>query len=311
MILLDEFQKSRMSPPTEISTENSYISYLITFISGASFGLTTVVLGQPLDTVKTRMQGLQGSTTKSSAINVLRELYRSEGLKGLYRGGLPLVIGGSFMRSAQFGVSAEAKDLLERYKVPKYIFFGVDSNILLSGIAGGLGRAMIEIPTDFLKIRKQLSQDVKMRMTWSVVQKNVLDGSLVTFSRNTILFSSFIVYVDLSKQACRNGLVPSILCVPDGTGLSSFAKGAICANLAWITCWPMDVIKTQRQSGNYSKSDGSIKLLYDNFKQGKMLRGLLPGLARSTIANGSSMVVYETVHALLSDIFQVSRKDLL
>jgi hypothetical protein len=73
----------------------------------------------------------------------------------------------------------------------------------------------------------------------------------------------------------------------------------------------MDVIKTQRQSGNYSKSDGSIKLLYDNFKQGKMLRGLLPGLARSTIANGSSMVVYETVHALLSDFFQVSRKDLL
>lgn len=301
----------RMNQSSANPTENAYISYIITFISGASFGLTTVVLGQPLDTVKTRMQGLQGTSENASAIKVLRDLYSSEGLKGLYRGGLPLLIGGSFMRSAQFGVSAEAKDTLEKYKIPKYNLFGVDSNILLSGIAGGLGRAMIEIPTDFLKIRKQVSHDVKAKMTWSMVRKNVLDGSVVTFSRNTLLFSSFIVYVDLSKQACRKGLVPSFLCVPDGTGLSPFAKGAICANLAWITCWPMDVIKTQRQSGNYSKNDRAVKLLYDNFKQGKMYKGILPGLARSTIANGSSMVVYEAVHASLSEFFQVSRKDLL
>lgn len=123
-------------------TEKAYIPYVITFISGASYGLSTVILGQPLDTVKTRMQGLRGTTSSKSAIKVLRDLYVSEGLQGLYRGGLPLVIGGSFMRAAQFGVSAEAKNLLERVEFPKYKFVGVDSNILLSGIAGGIGEIL-------------------------------------------------------------------------------------------------------------------------------------------------------------------------
>lgn len=196
-----------------------------------------------------------------------------------------------------------------RYCSPQFLVLMICDGLLSNSLLEG--RAMIEIPTDFLKIRKQLSEDKKSKTTWSMVQKNVLDGSFVTFTRNTILFSSFIVYVDLSKQACAKGWVPSIFCVPDGSGLSPFAKGAICANLAWLTCWPMDVIKTQRQSGNYTNNEGAIQLLVDNYKKGKLLRGLVPGLTRSTIANGSSMVVYEAVHSHLTEYFQVSRKDLL
>ena len=82
---------------------NEYIPYAITFIAGASYGLNTVVVGQPLDTIKTRMQGMNGSSA-SQSLSVFKELYTKEGIKGLYRGGLPLMIGGSMMRSAQFGV---------------------------------------------------------------------------------------------------------------------------------------------------------------------------------------------------------------
>ena len=82
---------------------NEYVPYAITFIAGASYGLTTVIVGQPLDTIKTRMQGMDSSLT-SNPVTVFRNLYTKEGLKGLYRGGLPLMIGGSMMRSAQFGV---------------------------------------------------------------------------------------------------------------------------------------------------------------------------------------------------------------
>lgn len=286
----------------------SLIPFGITFLSGASYGLTTVLIGQPFDTVKTRMQGM----SSSSATKVLFELYGKEGIKGLYRGGLPLLIGGSVMRSAQFGVSAKTKELLEANNFPRYNFFNtLDSYVLLAGIAGGLGRAMVEIPTDFLKIRRQVARDLKKHISFHVIRRNLLDGSLVTFSRNTILFTSFIIYIDLSKQMCSAGLVPSFLCTSDLTGLTPFAKGAICANLAWITCWPFDVVKTQRQSGIYDTNAGSWNLLKENIKAGNMFRGLLPGLIRSSIANGTSMVVYETVHSYLSNYFKVQRKDVL
>jgi len=289
------------------------MEFLITFLSGASYGMTTVIIGQPLDTIKTRMQGLSSSaSTKLSASQITRELYTKEGVRGLYRGGLPLLIGGSVMRSAQFGVSAKARELLETYQVPSYRLFNtLDSNVILAGIAGGLGRAMVEIPTDFLKIRKQVQQDAKGRITFDIIKKNLLDGSLVTMGRNTVLFSSFIIYIDLSKQACSAGLVPKFLCNEDSSGLSPFAKGAICANLAWLTCWPMDVLKTQRQSGNFNTETSALELFKENMKQGKLFRGLMPGLVRSSLANGSSMVVYEAVHKNLSNFFGVSRKDML
>ena len=35
----------------------------------------------------------------------------------------------------------------------------------------------------------------------------------------------------------------------------------------------------------------------------------MPGLARSTLANGSSMVIYEWTHTSLSEHFAVGRKD--
>lgn len=59
-----------------------------------------VCVGQPLDTIKTRMQAMK----QDSAINACRIIYNQEGIRGLYRGGFPLIIGGALIRSTQFGV---------------------------------------------------------------------------------------------------------------------------------------------------------------------------------------------------------------
>ena len=59
------------------------------------------------------------------------------------------------------------------------------------------------------------------------------------------------------------------------------------------------MVKTQRQSG---KVDGlsAFALLKRAAQTGSLYRGLLPGLIRSSIANGTSMMVYKRVHAELS-----------
>lgn len=204
--------------------------HLVTFIAGASYGLTTVIVGQPLDTIKVRMQGMP-STGKQHAWTVGSELFQREGIRGLYRGGLPLFVGGSLMRSAQFGVSGRVKHWMEEHPhLPHYKLFGLlDWQVITAGIAGGLGRGIVEIPTDFLKTRRQ----VEKGWTWS----HLMDGTAITLVRNTILYTAFMVYIDLSKQACRAGYVPSILMNENENGLTPFAKGAICANLAWLTVW--------------------------------------------------------------------------
>lgn len=279
------------------------------FVAGASYGLTTVVVGQPLDTIKVRMQGLP-SASKLSGFKVGGDLFAKEGIAGLYRGGLPLFIGGAFMRSAQFGVSGAAKTWLEENianeggnpsATPTRLFGIFDWQVMVAGAAGGLSRGLIEIPTDFFKTRRQVEHGWKIR--------EVLDGTGVTLARNTVLYAAFMFYIDVSKQLCRNGYVPSLLMTEDRRNLAPFTKGAICANLAWLTVWPADVIKTQRQSGNYA-SKSTFQLLQENLQTGRLFRGLVPGLVRSTMANGSSMVVYEYVLTTLTKKFDLERKDM-
>jgi len=275
--------------------------YGITFAAGASFGLTTVVVGQPLDTIKTRMQGIP-ENSKRSMLRVGRDVFAREGVRGLYRGGLPLLLGGSLMRSAQFGVSGKVISVLKARGVPDVKILGLtDVKVVLAGMAGGVGRGLVEAPTDFFKVRRQVEQG------WTARQ--VLGGAGVTLGRNTFLYSAFVVYMDLSKQLCAAGCVPAALTVAGGGSLTPFAKGAICANFAWLTVWPADVVKTQRQSGNYA-GVGLQQLLRANVASGALFRGLVPGLSRSTIANGSSMVVYEYVHKALSERYGVGRTDL-
>jgi solute carrier family 25 carnitine/acylcarnitine transporter 20/29 len=81
----------------------------------------------------------------------------------------------------------------------------------------------------------------------------------------------------------------------------SFIYGATCSNLAWLTVWPLDVVKTQRQSGRHP-GVSALALLSNAARGGALFRGLLPGLIRSSIANGTSMVVYKKVHAELSRV---------
>jgi hypothetical protein len=45
---------------------------------------------------------------------------------------------------------------------------------------------------------------------------------------------------------------------------------------------------------------GALALLRRAYGEGALYRGLVPGLVRSSIANGTSMMVYKRVHAALS-----------
>lgn len=71
--------------------------------------------------------------------------------------------------------------------------FGVfDYHVILAGFAGGIGRGLVEGPFEFVKVRRQVGHDWKA--------KEILQGSQATMLRNSFLFCSFMIYIDMSKQ---------------------------------------------------------------------------------------------------------------
>eukprot|EP00516_Mucochytrium_quahogii_P003330 CAMPEP_0203754550 /NCGR_PEP_ID=MMETSP0098-20131031/8140_1 /ASSEMBLY_ACC=CAM_ASM_000208 /TAXON_ID=96639 /ORGANISM=" , Strain NY0313808BC1" /LENGTH=224 /DNA_ID=CAMNT_0050645625 /DNA_START=395 /DNA_END=1069 /DNA_ORIENTATION=+ len=209
------------------------------------------------------------------------DLFRKEGIRGFYRGGLPILVGGTMFRSAQFGVYSNVLSLEHAYFGKKERVFGIfDYQVAIAGFFGGIGRGLIEGPFDFIKIRRQVDKPWKF--------SEIYKGTGLTVLRNSGLFCSFSIYLDFTKQLFPNG------------ELGPFLTGAISANLAWMTIWPLDVLKSRRQSGMYA-GKSSVSLMVDIVKSGKLYRGILPGLVRSSFANGSSMAVYSFIKQTLSE----------
>jgi len=261
--------------------------HVISFASGAAFGMASVVTAQPFDTIKTRMQagisapqsaGVQHAATSQSARQVFTELFAREGVRGLYRGGTPLFVGGALFRSAQFGCYDVALQLLGGPVKKEHRVMGgaLDPHVVAAGFVGGLGRGIVESPFEYAKVRRQVES------TWRL--RDVYRGSSITIFRNSFLFAAFAINMDV----VRHFYGP----------LSPFWNGALCANAAWMMIWPLDVLKSRRQSGLY-EGVPTLTLMRDIFRSGDIFRGLIPGVMRSTVANGCGMFVYVRVQSFL------------
>ena len=278
------------------------------FIAGFAYGITTVIVGQPFDVLKTTLHvnNSISSSSSSKLLTIIKDLYSQDGIKGFYRGGLTLAIGGGLIRASQFGFYEQSMKFITKKRkknngkegeeveeegIPlissKRIFGYFNLQVIISGFIGGIGRGLVEAPFEFIKVRRVINS------SWNF--KEILNGSGITIFRNSFLFCFFSIYLDLIQQFS-----------PNINNLYPFFTGAICSNFAWLTIWPLDVIKSMKQSGKYSNNNNNknsnLNLLSDLIKSGSLYRGLLPGLLRSTIANGCSMVVYKKVEFLLKDL---------
>jgi len=87
-------------------------------------------------------------------------------------GGIPLAIGGGLIRGAQFGVYdlvlVKLKEIYGGGIDPRNRIFGsIDQQVLIAGFFGGIGRGLVEGPFEYIKVRRQVHQEWKIREIYS------------------------------------------------------------------------------------------------------------------------------------------------
>lgn len=247
--------------------------------AGITYGITSVAIGHPIDTVKNKMQAQEGYESRN-AFNSLIQTLRTQGIRGLYRGATPQFIGSMMFRSTQFGVFTSVYTRLNNgfglYEIP--FTTGLQVRLVLGGIASGLARAALETPIDYWKIRRQVVKGVEY--------KEALTGLKVTMLGRAILLPVFFIYMFKAT--------PYKEFVFGENPLGTFFFTGVCATAAWWTIWPLEYMKSQIQGG-YGVQNLSLAQRLGVVVREKgvfgLYRGIGPGSVRSFFANGMAMTV--------------------
>ncbi|XP_011945715.1 PREDICTED: solute carrier family 25 member 48 isoform X3 [Cercocebus atys] len=238
------------------------------FAAGWIGGAASVIVGHPLDTVKTRLQAGVGY---GNTLSCIRMVYRRESVFGFFKGMSFPLASIAVYNSVVFGVFSNTQRFLSQHRCrePEASPPRTLSDLLLASMVAGVVSVGLGGPVDLIKIRLQMQtqpfQDANLGLKSKAVapvEQPAYQGPvhcITTIVRNEGLAGLyrgasamllrdvpgyclyFIPYVFLSEwitpEACTG---PS----PCAVWLAGGMAGAI----SWGTATPMDVVKSRLQA---------------------------------------------------------------
>ncbi|KAK0469560.1 mitochondrial carrier [Desarmillaria tabescens] len=213
-------------------SSSSSLSTINELLAGSVAGAAQVIVGQPLDTVKTRAQIAPSS---KGPMDILIQTVRKEGFFALYKG----------MASPLFGIAGVNSLLFASYGVSRRIISPYPQlslpQIALAGSMAGAANAILASPVEMFKVLMQgqygSTTDRRLRRVvsdqWSQwgFRKGIMRGYWITVARE------IPAYAGKFTSAYGRDLPVWALLASGSTGGISY----------WLACYPLDVIKSRVQ----------------------------------------------------------------
>ncbi|KAF0696803.1 Aste57867_12465 [Aphanomyces stellatus] len=264
--------------------------------AGTIGGVSGIVAGHPLDTIKVRLQ-TQAQT--SSIFRTFQSIVHTEGALGLYKGILSPIVSNAPINAVVFAVYGQASRFLSSSSA-------VDGNSLTplqqccAGSMAGFFQVAFSSPAELVKITMQVNTTASKDSAFACardlvrrygVYRGLYRGWQLTMMRDVPAFGSYFFAYDVMKGALTNG-------DPDQeTTLSLLLAGGIAGSVSWMLTHPIDVIKTLVQS--QPEPAKSIRdVIHANLKsQGPrfLLKGFGATTARAFPVSAVTFLVYERV----------------
>ncbi|PZC82220.1 hypothetical protein B5X24_HaOG211028 [Helicoverpa armigera] len=288
--------------------------------AGGSAGFVEVLIMQPLDLVKTRLQLQATRSTLSRSdphyytgiADCMKKMYKYEGITSFWKGILPPILAETPKRAVKFAT-------FEQYK--KIFMFGSSSptplTFSLAGLGAGITEAILVNPFEVVKVTLQ-SNKAKVKelpSTWSVTRQIVREhglgsrglnkGLTATIARNGVFNMVYFGFYHSVKGVVPEYEDPVLEFIRKlAIGFTSGVLGS-CINI------PFDVAKSRIQGPQptpgvikYSSTTGAIILVYKEEGFRALYKGLLPKVLRLGPGGAIMLVVYDYVYHFLEEKFK-------
>ncbi|TKY55857.1 Folate transporter 1 [Spatholobus suberectus] len=291
--------------------------------AGAAAGFATVAVMQPLDVVRTRFQVNDGRVSHlpsyKNTAHAIFTIARSEGLRGLYAGFLPGVLGSTISWGLYFFFYDKAKQRYARNREGK---LSPGLHLASAAEAGGLV-CLCTNPVWLVKTRLQLQtplhqtrpysgiydafRTIMREEGFSALYRGIVPGLFLQVSHGAIQFTAYEelrkVIVDFKSKGStvHNQNPDKLLNSVDYAVLGATSKFA-----AILLTYPFQVMRArlqQRPSGDgvprYMDTWHVVKetARYEGVRG--FYKGIAPNLLKNAPASSITFIVYENVLKLL------------
>ncbi|KZT52180.1 mitochondrial carrier [Calocera cornea HHB12733] len=285
--------------------------------AGTAGGIAQVLVGQPFDIVKVRMQTASAGTYAGMG-DCARKIFVNEGPMAFYKGTLTPLLGIGVCVSIQFAALQSVKrTFAERNLRAGRGGTGGEElgagQLFVAGAIAGLANGVVSGPVEHIRIRLQTqpASAPLYKGPWGAISTiysqhglaGIYKGQVPTFLREGVGYGAYfwayetLMQREMRLRRCRREEVPALWAV---------GFGAAAGYALWATIYPFDVLKSRIQTDSFGASrqykgtlDCARKLWAAEGVRG-FTRGLGPTLLRSPFANGATFIAFELAYRALS-----------
>jgi solute carrier family 25 carnitine/acylcarnitine transporter 20/29 len=297
----------------EVPDQGGVKQTLKDLFAGAVGGVAQVLLGQPFDIVKVR---LQTTSQYSGALDAAAKIYRNEGALAFYKGTLTPLIGIGACVSVQFGGFHYARRAFEAQNTEKTGSPALSyAQYYAAGAFAGIANTVLSSPIEHIRIRLQTQPHganrlyagpidcVRKLSAHQGVLGGVYRGTAVTFLREAQAYGVWFTTFEylMNADAARNAIKRE-----DISTLKVAFYGGLAGEMLWISSYPFDVVKSKMQSDAFG-AEQKYKSMRDCFAKtwraegmGGFWRGIGPTLFRALPVSAGTFATVEVTMRFLN-----------
>lgn len=288
-------------------------------LPGVAGGVARVMVGQPFDTIKVRMQVMRKGSLASvnmpyemvynNNIDCVKKMIKNEGIFSLYKGAVAPLLGNMLLLGIHFPIFHKVNKYLEDRNAPQNSFSV--ANTLVAGGTAGLAGSFVSCPVELVRTKLQMQHKASLvsinavdfyKSTWDCISvigrkhgiRGLYKGFVSTVVRDIQGYAWFFTAYESTLWALTDPHHSK-----ENLNYSKVLLAGIMAGFGlWGSMYPIDTIKSKIQADNLSNPNfsGTMDCIKKTLAVEGYIgvwRGMSVALLRAIPVNGAIFIAVE------------------